>query len=93
MIYFREINMENGKMIILCDKDLYGKRIEDGEFVIEINDFYKGKEVNDIEIKDFDVILAVGKESIDLLSKKGILDDKKYIKYVKNIPYVFIVFQ
>jgi hypothetical protein len=96
MIYVREIKSPDGIILILCDKDLYGKEIREGEVVLKINKFYKGKEVKDLETEILEkayLINAIGKESINILMEKKILDqeDLKNIKYVKNVPYVFII--
>jgi len=96
MIYFKKIQSEKGLIVVLCDKDLYGKEFSEGEVILAINDFYKGEEVNDVnrEILDNAILInAIGKESIEILIKHSIIteEDLKEIKYVKGIPYIFII--
>jgi len=96
MIYFKKIQSERGLIVVLCDKDLYGKEFVEGDVVLTINEFYIGEEVEDVDkktLEDAIVINAIGNESIDILIKQSIIDeeDLKEIKYVKGVPYVFIV--
>jgi len=96
MIYFKKIQSEKGLIVVLCDKDLYGKEFSEGEAILIINDFYKGEEVNDVDKETLDnaiLINAIGKESIEILIKHSIItkEDLKEVKYIKGVPYVFVV--
>jgi len=96
MIYFKKIQSEKGSIIVLCDKDLYGKEFVEGDVVLTINEFYIGEEVKDVdkkELNDAILINAIGKESIEILIKQSIIneEDLKEVRYIKGIPYVFIV--
>ncbi|RDD52573.1 DUF424 family protein [Nanoarchaeota archaeon NZ13-N] len=96
MIFLKKIESKDGLILILCDKDLYGKEFSEGEVVISINDFYIGEEVNEVEpsiLEEAIMINAIGKEAIDILIKNSILkdDDIGEVRYVKGVPYIFIV--
>jgi len=96
MIYLKKIFSEKGLIVVLCDRDLYGKEFVEGDVVLNINEFYKGEEVNDIDektLEDAILINAIGKESIEILIKRSIIneEDLKEVRYVQGIPYVFIV--
>lgn len=93
MIYKRIIDNGDFRILILSDKDLYGKKFEEGEFILEINEFFVGEEIEKVNIKElykYDVIYAVGEESINMLVDSGIID-KKDAKYIKGVPYVYIL--
>jgi len=96
MIYLKRIYSEKGLIVVLCDKDLYGKEFVEGDVVLNINEFYKGEEINDIDektLEDAILINAIGKESIEILIKRSIIneEDLREVRYVQGIPYVFIV--
>ena len=93
MIWVKKYRDNYGEVVVLCDKDLYGKRFEEGEFVLEINDFFKGEEkenISDEDIKDCYFIYAVGEKSVKILKEKNIISDED-VKRIKNIPYVFVL--
>ena len=82
---------EGRKIIAICDKELIGKRFEEGNLQLDLrSDFYKGKEKNEEEIKSLiegDCILnLVGKKSIKFGIKMGIIDSKGVVK-IKNVPH------
>jgi len=96
MIYLKKISSEKGLIVVLCDRDLYGKEFVEGDVVLNINEFYKGEEVNDVDektLEDAVLINAIGKKSIEILIKHSIIneEDLKEVRYVQGIPYVFIV--
>jgi len=94
MILLRKYRDNYGYVLVLCDKDLYGKTFEEGEFVLELNEFFKGDERERIDEKDFEdiyFIYAVGEESINILKEKRIIEEKD-IKKIAGIPYTFIIY-
>ena len=94
MILVRKYRDNYGDVLILCDKELYGKRFEEGDLVLDINDFFKGEErenISDEEINGCYFIYAVGEKSVRILKEKKIIDDND-VKRIKNIPFVFVLF-
>ena len=94
MILLRKYRDNYGYVLVLCDKDLYGKTFEEGEFVLELNEFFKGDEREKVDEKDFEdiyFIYAVGEESINILKEKRIIEEKD-IKKIAGIPYTFIIY-
>ena len=94
MILLRKYRDNYGYVLVLCDKDLYGKKFEEGEFVLELNEFFKGNEREKIDEKDFEdiyFIYAVGEGSINILKEKRIIEEKD-IKKIAGIPYTFIIY-
>jgi Uncharacterized conserved protein len=94
MILVKKYRDSYGYVLVLCDKNLYGNRFEEGEFVLELNEFFKGEERERVDEKDFDdiyFIYAVGEESLNILKEKKIIEEKD-IKRIAGIPYTFIIY-
>lgn len=90
-----KLHESGGKRILcLCDKNLLGKKLEEGNASLHINkSFYDGEKIGeDIEIliKSANIINAVGKESIQLLLGKKVIS-KEGIKKIKGIPHAQIL--
>ena len=82
-------------IVALCDKELIGKEIKEGDLCIKITErFYKGEDLPEnrvIEIlKDADSINIVGEKSIQLALKAGIIK-KDDIKRIKDVPFAISV--
>lgn len=93
MILVKKIEGLDKKILIMVDKDLYNKKFEEGDIILEINDFFYGDERESIsleEIMENDIIYVIGEKSLSIVSSYGIasLEDAKY---VKGVPYLFIV--
>ena len=83
------------KYISLCDSDLIGKKFEDENFNLNVREkFYGGEELNqkkfDMVLKDVSSLNVVGKESIGLCLRKGLLK-KENIKRVGGVVFAIIV--
>jgi len=79
-------------VIALCDKELLGKRFEEGKMQLELKDsFYSGEEID--ENKAIDVLMEnqeacfniVGKKACNAALKAGVIE-KESIKTVQSIP-------
>ena len=89
-----EAKMHKEGVLSLCDKELLGKILSDENMELKISEtFYKGddykKEMIEELAKNARNINAVGKESVDLLVKLGIVD-KDSVRYVNKIPFAFV---
>lgn len=101
MILFRIIETKIGKILVLCDEGLIGKKYEgktkkNGKIVLDLKkyaSFYSGERIpkNGIkeEIKMAKVINAVGKESVKFITNKLDLDENKVIR-IGGIPHLQI---
>ena len=76
----------------MCDEDLIGRVLEEGELVLNIRDyssFYAGEIINssdaDFEGEKICSVNAIGKESVALAIKKGIVDEE-HVKTIDNVP-------
>ena len=94
MIYLkRNINQES-EIIAVCDADLLGKKFTENNLVLDIKErFYKGELLSNEEIIEIlsnaRYINLVGKESINLALKSGIIEKENIIK-IKNIPHALV---
>ncbi len=81
-------------VIVICDSDLIGKTFENETQKLEIKEsFYKGEEnspqkvekIMEDMLKEDATFNIVGKESVNLAIKKGIIKKEK-IKEVQGVP-------
>jgi hypothetical protein len=81
-------------MLNMCDAELMGKDIVDGELEIHINENYYGKQLVDKSeaislLKSASVMNLVGKETISLATDLGI-GSESGIKIISDIPFLII---
>ena len=88
-----------GKIITLCDEELLGKTIEQGDLKFDIGEFYKGNLIDLSEIEkglfeDVSSIHVIGENSIRRLLDIGIIsnEDLDRVKYINNIPILLIFY-
>jgi uncharacterized protein len=83
------------KVVALCDKELIGKKFEEGKMQLDVREnFYKGKEITDDEIterlKDFKLddstFNIVGEKSVKAALDAGIITEGNIGK-VDGIPF------
>jgi len=87
-------NPEGQKILALCDKELLGKKFEEGNRQLDLTtDFYNGQEKTEAEIqkliREVYIINLVGKESLQLIEKLKLSPD--HIITVQGIPHAEIV--
>ena len=82
------------KIISICDSELLGKNFEEGKLQLEVKpNFYKGEEKTKEEIHkileteeaSFNI---VGKESIEICKKAGLINDAIQ---VQGIPFAMVI--
>jgi len=87
-------------VVAVCDKELLGKKFEEGKFQLDIKEnFYKGQEANEetiIEImkkmSEEDATFNItGKKSINTALKAGIISIGEVGK-IKEIPFAMVLF-
>ena len=94
MIYLKRNINQGSEVIAICDADLLGKKFSENNLVLDINErFYKGELLSNEEIIEIlsnaRYINLVGKESINLALKSGIIEKENIIK-IKNIPHALV---
>ncbi len=86
-------------IVVICDKNLVGKKFEDNKFQLDIKEnFFTGKDLNEKETidiirkmeKEDATFNIVGKESINAALKAGIIN-KDGIKEIQSIPFALVL--
>jgi hypothetical protein len=86
-------------VVAICDKDLLGKKFEEGKFQLDVKEsFYKGEETSEEEaikiIKDMSkedaTFNIVGEEAVDTALKAEIIS-KEGIKKIQGIPFALVL--
>ena len=85
---------QKNMMINMCDAELMGKDIVDGELKININENYYGKQLVDKDeavslLKSASILNLVGKETISLATGLGI-GSESGVKIISDIPFLII---
>ena len=85
---------QKNMMINMCDAELVGKNVIDGELEIHINENYYGKQLVDKSeaislLKSASIMNLVGKETISLATELGI-GSESGIKIISDIPFLII---
>ena len=85
---------QKNTMVNMCDAELIGKDIVDGELKIHISESYYGKQLVDKEealsfLKSASIMNLVGKETISLAIDLGI-GSESGIKIISDIPFLII---
>ncbi len=95
LLYIKFHASENGEILAMCDKDLIGKVLEDGNLFIDVKtyaDFYAGDLVDKerakemIDEKDIYSANVIGKESIAVAVEKRLIS-RENVLHIKSVPY------
>ena len=96
---FVNIIKSHRDIVAICDKELLGKKFEEGKFQLDIKEnFYKGKEVDSeslIEIikkmsTEDATFNIVGKKSVNVALKIGIISEEE-IRRIDGVPFALIL--
>jgi len=86
-------------VVAVCDKELLGKKFEEGKFQLDVKEsFFKGRESSKEEVSDImkDMKLEdstfniIGKKSIQTALETGIITEEG-IKRIDNIPFALVL--
>ena len=85
---------QKNTMVNMCDAELMGKDVVDGELKIHISESYYGKQLVDKDeaisfLKSASMMNLVGKETISLATDLGI-GSESGIKIISDIPFLII---
>ena len=85
---------QKNTMVNMCDAELMGKDVVDGELKIHINESYYGKQLVDKDeaisfLKSASIMNLVGTETISLAIDLGI-GSESGIKIISDIPFLII---
>jgi len=81
---FVKVHKGPTEIVAICDKELIGKIFSEGKYELKVGEFfYKGKEVNEDEVKeimmDANNLNIVGERSINIAIKLGIVNEKNVL--------------
>ncbi|MGN6822417.1 MAG: DUF424 domain-containing protein [Candidatus Nitrosocosmicus sp.] len=90
----RKIKYQETQMINMCDLDILGKKIQQGDFMINISkEYYYSEEITNKEaielLKSSSIINLVGQGIVDLALKLN-LAKRNSVKTIENIPFLMI---
>ena len=94
-----KVHSSSRKVIAICDDNLIGKRFEQGLRQLQVTEsFFKGQKMSEEEVlnlmkyefKAGSTFNIVGKDSISLALKIGIIEKEAIVK-IKRIPFVIII--
>ncbi|MEM3208706.1 MAG: DUF424 family protein [Candidatus Micrarchaeaceae archaeon] len=95
MIYVKKYDTENGSIIALCDEELLGKTLSDGNAKLDLDkyaEFYRGELVDEeklkgmIDISDIYSANIVGKRAVGIFLEKKIVKEKE-VKRIRGVPF------
>lgn len=95
MFIVKSHQSENGKIIVISDPELLGKRFEEKGLQLDLTkDFYKGVEKEEKEVKELikegHILHLTGKKTINFFTKLGLVEKEK-ILVVKQIPHAEVL--
>ncbi|MGY5147165.1 MAG: DUF424 domain-containing protein [Candidatus Nitrosopumilus sp. bin_7KS] len=90
----RTTNYQKQSMLNICDAELLGKKIIEGDLTMHISENYYGErfiEKDEAEslLKNSSIINMAGKETISLALKLGI-GSENAVKIVSDVPFLII---
>jgi len=92
--YYKIHASGNERILAICDKEIAGKKFEEGEIVLHAKEeFYVGEEIGEEVIELFEsasVINLLGKNIVDLAIAKGWVE-KGSVLEIKGVKHAQIV--
>lgn len=90
----RKIKYQETQMINICDLNLIGKEINQGDFNISISkDYFYSEEITKEEaikvLKSSSIINLVGKDIVDLALSLNLAKENS-VKIIENVPFLMI---
>jgi len=90
----RTTEYQKNTMLNICDADLLGKKIIQGELTMNISEIYYGerfveRDEAEVLLKNSSIINMVGKETILLSIDLGI-GSKNGVKVISGIPFLIV---
>nr|QNO54429.1 hypothetical protein IPKNHHKO_00003 [Methanosarcinales archaeon ANME-1 ERB7] len=94
MMYLKIHDGKGGKVVAVCDRELIGKVLEEGDVFIDL-DKYRGFYIGDISddgavreaLKSFDSANLVGERAVNVALHMN-LAEKGDIMYINTTPYI-----
>ncbi len=94
LMYLNIHDVKDGKIVAACDKELLGKKLSEGEKVLDLKKhqgFYKGKVATEKQLsdalRDFSSANLIGNKTTSIAIKAGMATEKA-LAYINSIPYL-----
>ena len=93
-----KVHESSRRVVAICDRELLGKKFEEGKFQLEVNNhFYNGEEMSEDEVVqlikslegDYPSYNIVGKKSVDLCLKSNLISKEGIVK-ISGIPHAMV---
>ncbi len=90
----RVVNQKQNRMLNICDAELVGRTVKQGDLEMNISkSYYADRVVDEAEAKTLlqnsSIINMVGKQTIDLSVQMGI-GSAKGIKEIEGVPFLIV---
>ena len=90
----RVTDYQKNIMLNMCDAELIGKEVVDGELKIQITENYYGKQIVEKDeaiplLKSASILNLVGKDTISLATDLGI-GSESGVKAISGVPFLII---
>ena len=90
----RTTNYQNQSMLNICDAEILGTKIIEGELTMHISENYYGERFGEKDeaeslLKNSSIINMAGKETVSLSLKLGI-GSENAVKIVSDVPFLII---
>lgn len=97
MYIVSEKDTPHGLLVVITDKDIVGKKFEEGKLQLDLtNNFYKGEEKDEEEVKEATSrarhIHFTGDKSVALGIEANLIDQDK-ILWVSNVPHAEVMLE
>ena len=91
MLWCKEHESPKGLVLALADEELMGQSFEEGEFLLAVNNFFKGRLVETENVpamlESARIINAVGRDAVSLVINAN-LATEDVVKQVSGIPHM-----
>jgi hypothetical protein len=95
MMVAKRYRMGEEFLVAVCDKELLGKTLKEGEFSFYVSpEFYGGEEITEEELKNLltDATIAnlIGEKCVSLAIDMGIIDEDMVL-FIQGVPHAQMV--
>ncbi len=94
-MYMKKYDTEQQIMVAVCDRNIIGKKFKEGELILKLEEnFYKGDEVSDQEVKEALLSATIaniaGEKAVACAVACGCIDPETVI-FIESIPHAQMV--
>ncbi len=92
---YKEHRSGQSVTLAICDSELSGRVLKFGDVDFEVSHEFYGKEKTDEEhilqlVERARIINAIGKDTIEILKKEGLVSEENVLK-IEGVPHVQII--